>query len=71
MSHWKSFGLALFAATCLLAETAGSAKAQYAVEWSGGGPVNLGGLPGATNSIANGVNDFGHAVGSSAGPDFE
>jgi uncharacterized membrane protein len=60
-----------FRCDLLLAETAGSALAQYAVEWRGGGPVNLGGLPGATNSIANGVNDFGHAVGSSAGPDFE
>ena len=60
---------------CLLGETTGSAHAQCndgcAVEWSGGGPVNLGGLPGATYSIANGINDFGQAVGSSAGPDFE
>jgi probable HAF family extracellular repeat protein len=70
-SGWKSFGFALFAAVCLLGETAGSACAQYAVEWSGGGAVNLGGLPGATYSIAYGVNDFGQAVGSSAGADFE
>jgi hypothetical protein len=57
MSQWKSFALALFAAVCLLGEATGSARAQYAVEWSG--PDNLGGLPGATSSIANGVNDFG------------
>src|ERR1700722_4192451 len=71
MSRRKSFALALFAAAGLLGETAGPALAQYAVEWSGGGPVNLGGLPGATSSIANGINDFGQAVGSSAGADFE
>ena len=75
MSHCKSFGLAIFAAICLLSGTIGLARAQCndgcAVEWSGGGPVNLGGLPGATYSIANGVNDSGQAVGSSAGPDFE
>ena len=71
MSRRKSFALALFAAAGLLGETAGSARAQYAVEWGGGGPVNLGGLPGATYSIANGINDSGRAVGSSAGPDFE
>jgi uncharacterized membrane protein len=68
MSRRKSFALALFAAAGLLGETAGSALAQYAVEWSGGGPVDLGGLPGATYSIANGINDVGQAVGSSAAP---
>jgi uncharacterized membrane protein len=71
MSRWKSFGLSFFTAVCLLGETPGSARAQYAVQWSGGGPVNLGGLPGATDSIANGINDFGQAVGSSAGAGFE
>ena len=71
MSRLKSFGLSIFAAVCLLGETAGSAHAQYAVEWSGGGVINLRGLPGATYSIAYGLNDFGQAVGSSAGADFE
>ena len=75
MSRWKSFGLSIFTAVCLLGETVGSAHAQCsptcATEWSGGGPVNLGGLPGATYSIANGINDVGQAVGSSAGLDFE
>jgi probable HAF family extracellular repeat protein len=70
MSHRKSPGLAIFAAACLLGETAGSARAQYAVEWSGGGG-NLGGLPGATYTIADGINDLGQVVGSSAGADFE
>ena len=63
MSRWKSFGLSIFAAVCLLGETAGSARSQYAVEWSGGGVINLRGLPGATYSIANGLDDFGQAVG--------
>jgi probable HAF family extracellular repeat protein len=71
MSRWKSFGLSIFTAVCLLGKTAGSAHPQYAVEWGGGGPVNLGGLPGATYSIAYGINDSGQAVGSSAGLDFE
>ena len=72
MSGWKSFGFALFAAVCLLGKTAGSACAQYAVEWSGGGAVNLGGLPGATYSIAYGVNDFGPGGGiERGGADFE
>ena len=41
------------------------------VEWSGKSAVNLGGLPVATYSIANGINDFLQAVGSTAGLDFE
>ena len=69
MSHWKASGLALFAATSLLGESTNSAHAQCndggAVEWGGGAVVNEGGLPGATVSIANGINDFGQAVGSS------
>jgi hypothetical protein len=55
MSYWKSFGLALFAVVCLLGETTGSARAQCtscATEWSGGAVINLGGLPGSTNSEA-------------------
>src|ERR1700689_4871190 len=75
MSHWKASGLALFAATSLLGESTNSAHAQCndgcAVEWRGGGVVNEGGLPGATVSVANGINDSGQAVGSTAGPDFE
>ena len=47
MSHWKSFGFALFAAVCLLGEGTGSAQAQCisgcATEWSGGNFFNLGG----------------------------
>jgi hypothetical protein len=48
MSHWKSFGFALFAAVCLLGEGIGSAHAECdlsaacATEWSGGGIINLG-----------------------------
>jgi probable HAF family extracellular repeat protein len=38
---------------------------QYAVEWSGGGVINLGGLPGAASSVADGINDSGQVVGSS------
>src|SRR5580693_7592243 len=75
MSHWKAFSLAIFAAICLMGESAGTAHAQCndgcAIEWSGSGVVNEGGLPGATVSIANGINDSGQAVGSTAGPDFE
>jgi hypothetical protein len=56
MSHWKAFGLAIFAAVCLLAGTAGSAQAQSATEWSGGSIINLG--PGA----ALGINDSGRVV---------
>ena len=65
MSFCKSFGLAIFAAISLLSGSIGLARAQCndgcAVEWSSGGRVNLGGLPVATYSIANGVNDSGQA----------
>ena len=71
MSLWKSFGLAIFAVVCLLGETAGSAQAQCesssihncATEWSGGGVINLGGLPGFAASNAYGINDAGQVVG--------
>ena len=56
MSYWKSFSLAIFAALCLLGETPGAAQAQsaqHATEWSGGKVVNLGGLPGYTQSGAH------------------
>lgn len=36
-----------------------------ATEWSGGSVINLRGLPGYTESVANGVNDAGQAVGVS------
>jgi probable HAF family extracellular repeat protein len=75
MLHWKSFGLAMFAALCLLAETAGSAHAQCALslsqstgcatEWSGGSAIKLGSLPGFPQSGANSINDAGQAVGYS------
>ena len=75
MSYWKALGLVVFAAAGLLGQAINSAHAQCsdgcAVEWSGGSAVNQGGLPGATYSIANGINDSGQAVGSTAGPDFE
>jgi uncharacterized membrane protein len=69
MSHWKSFALGIFAAVCLLAETASSAYAQnwYATEWSDGKAVKLGTLPGYTNAQAAGINDAGQAVGQTFG----
>ena len=52
MSHWKSFGPGIFAAVCVLGGTASSVHAQCntsgsdcATEWSGGGVIELGGLP--------------------------
>jgi hypothetical protein len=48
MSHWKTFGLRIFAALCLLSESRGSADAQCsprsscATEWSNGKAINLG-----------------------------
>jgi hypothetical protein len=48
MSYWKSFGLAILAAACLMGATAGSARAQCdplasvcATEWSGGGSAQV------------------------------
>ena len=71
MSLCKTFGLAIFAALCLLDETAGSAHAQCAIvecatEWSGGSVIDLGGLPGSFQTVANSINDAGQAVGYSA-----
>jgi hypothetical protein len=68
MSHWKSFGLALFAAVCLLGAGTGLALAKCdpcAIEWSGGSVINLGGLPGSTQSVAQSINAAGQAVGDS------
>ena len=72
MSHWKVFGLAIFAAICLLGETTGSAHAQCnsfvtdcATEWSGSSVINLRALPGSILSDARSINDAGQAVGSS------
>jgi hypothetical protein len=64
MSYWRSFGVAIFVAVGLLAETAGSAHAQCsldqcAVEWSGGNVKVLG------SGQAYGINDAGQAVGVS------
>jgi probable HAF family extracellular repeat protein len=72
MSFARAFGLALFNVVCLVGETASPAHAQsYATEWSAGRAVELRGLPDATTNAANGINDNGQAVGSSAGSDFE
>ena len=68
MSHWKAFGLAIFAVVCLLGEGATSVYAQCdfcATEWSGGSVINLGGLPGFAPSVAEGINDAGQVVGES------
>jgi hypothetical protein len=70
MSHWKAFGLAIFAAICLLCETSGSAQAQCAMflcatQWSGGSVTNLEGPSGSLGSVAEGVNNNGQAVGVS------
>jgi uncharacterized membrane protein len=72
MSYWKTFGLAIFAAVCLLDETTGSAHAQCdpsttfcVTEWSGGKVINLEGLLGTTASQALGINDPGQVVGVS------
>src|SRR6516225_11798473 len=62
MSLCETSGIAIFAAVCLLGETAGSAHAQFfATEWSGGKVINLG--PG----VATSINDAGQAVGSGPG----
>jgi probable HAF family extracellular repeat protein len=75
MSHCKAFGFAIFAALCLLCETAGWARAQCnfsngngttcATEWSGGSVIDQGGLPGSMTSLATGINGAGQVVGSS------
>jgi uncharacterized membrane protein len=66
ISHWKSFGLAIFTAVSLLAGPTGSAHANnVATEWSGGSIINLEGLPGSTDSVAYAINDAGQAVGNS------
>lgn len=67
MAYWRSFGLAIFAAVCLLSGTFSSAHAQsiFATEWSNGTVINLGGLPGSTRSEAYGINDAGQVVGFS------
>jgi probable HAF family extracellular repeat protein len=74
MSYWKSFGLAILAAACLLGETTGSAPAQCnpcATEWSDGSVIKLGSLPGSTDSEALAINNAGQAVGSSGGQAVE
>src|ERR1700722_9007704 len=70
MSYWKSFGLAIFAAICLLGVTASSVSAQCVVgcatEWSHGSAADLGSLPGSIDSIANSINNVGQVVGYSS-----
>jgi probable HAF family extracellular repeat protein len=39
---------------------------NHATEWSGGSVIDLGGLPGYTESRAYGINDAGQVVGMSA-----
>jgi uncharacterized membrane protein len=70
MSHWKPFGLAIFAIIGLLGEatasdTVGCYLQGCATEWSGGEIINLGAPPGYSESIANAINDAGQAVGIS------
>jgi hypothetical protein len=70
LSHRKAFGLALFAAACLLGEATGSAFAECsplggecATEWSHGQATLLPSLPGTVASQATGINDAGQVVG--------
>ena len=43
----------------------GYSLGTFATEWSGGKVINLAGLPGATFTVAFGINDAGQAVGYS------
>jgi uncharacterized membrane protein len=53
------------AAVCLLGIGANrSAHAQYATEWSGGSVINLGGVSGCFEGVANAINGAGQVVGS-------
>src|SRR5258708_1609142 len=70
MSHWRMFGVAIFAAAGLLGGATGSVRAACsgtcAVEWNSGGKItNLGGLPGPGRSEAVGINNAGQVVGDS------
>jgi uncharacterized membrane protein len=72
MPHWKKFGLAIFAALCLLGETVELAHARCtdgggvcATEWTDGKVINLGSLPGSVESLAHAINDAGQVVGFS------
>jgi probable HAF family extracellular repeat protein len=72
MSHWKTAGLVLFAASSVLG-AGGSAHAQCnpfdtlcATEWTNGKIINLEALPGFLGSEALGINNAGQAVGVSA-----
>jgi uncharacterized membrane protein len=73
MLHWKSSGIAIFAAVGLLAEVTGPAHAACgrtcATEWSSDGKITdlgaLGGLPGSGFSEAIGINATGQVVGVS------
>ena len=67
MSSWKSFGLALVGAACLVGETADLAQAQCvygcATEWSNGSFLYLFGPSGALFSQANDINNLGQVAG--------
>lgn len=60
MGHFKASKLAVFAAVCLLG--IGSNRVAHAQGYT---VTNLGGLPGNTVSVAEGINDAGQAVGYS------
>ena len=67
MFQAKFSNFALVAAVFLLGiRAARAADAQfYAVEWSGGSIIDLGGLPGSQESVATGINSAGQVVGYS------
>ena len=55
---------------CLFTLSSLPAAAQWATEGSNGSVINLGGLPGATGSVAYGISNAGQAVGYSYGGGF-
>jgi uncharacterized membrane protein len=68
MLHSKASKFAILAAVSLLgvgASRSAHAQQQWATEWSPGSIVNLGGLPGSTQSVGLGINEFGTVVGRS------
>jgi probable HAF family extracellular repeat protein len=73
MSLWKTFEVGIFATLCLLGKSAGPADAQCspsggcATEWNSGKAINLGALPGFSESYAWSINNSGQAVGYSYG----
>jgi len=71
MSHWKSFGLAIFTAVCSIGVTTGSAQAQCqgfsgdvcATEWNGASVINLGNPSGGSYATGYSINNAGQVVG--------